>query len=80
MIHVYSDLITVYCDSCASTIKLYSSGLTEPLHDAIRGCGWEVDTKSTVDYDCHIPTVRDLYDKHTCRACVRKEQGKGRRD
>lgn len=76
MIQVYSDLITVYCDHCASTIKLYSSGLTEPLDDAIRGAGWRVDRGAG-----EIPNVGAWFStEHTCRACIRKAQGKGRRD
>jgi hypothetical protein len=58
------DLIVVYCDRCASKLHFYASSLKEDITDAIRGCGWQVVTAK----------------KHRCRGCIRKEQGKGRRD
>lgn len=55
------DLIIVWCDHCASSIRLYASGLDEKLHDAIRGSGWRVDAGA----------FEGQY-SHTCRGCLRK--------
>ena len=61
------DLITVYCDHCASTIKLYASDLNgETLRECVEGHGWLV--KETMDFGVHI--IKD--DEHVCRSCLRK--------
>ncbi len=62
------DLIIVHCDYCASTIRLYASGLTETLDECIEGHGWTV--RKSVGT---IPNIGDWFaTEHTCRACVRK--------
>ena len=62
------DLIIVYCDHCASTIKLYASGLTETLDECIEGHGWKV-----LKTGGKIPDVGAWFaTDHKCRACVRK--------
>lgn len=53
------DLIIVFCDTCASNLKFYSTVVKNSmvtLEEMIEGNGWEVSPAGG----------------HTCRACVRK--------
>lgn len=58
------DLIIVYCNTCASNIKLFASDLNgESLRDCIEGHGWAVSTTmGTLEHG----------ESHTCRSCLRK--------
>jgi hypothetical protein len=58
------DLIIVYCDRCASNIRLYASELIVPLHEAVQGMGWRVEQEGMLGRK----------EKHTCWACLRKEE------
>jgi len=70
------DLIIVYCDRCASKLHFYASNLTESVDDAIRGCGWQANKAKG-----KIPGIGAWStQEQVCRACIRKEKGKGRRD
>ena len=71
------DLIIVYCDHCRdSKLHFYASSLNEPLDDAIRACGWQSHGASGSMSNLGEWVTKD----NMCRACIRKAQGKGRRD
>jgi len=56
------DLIIVYCDHCASSLKFYARDLKRPLHEAIEGAGWDVTQAGDFGRE----------EGHKCRACIRK--------
>jgi len=60
------DLLIVYCDPCASSLKFYSRQLNpvvgNPLRDAIEAAGWHVTDAGQFGRE----------DGHKCRACIRK--------